>query len=132
MKLLLDTQCWLWWFAQPEGLNEEAIAHIADENNELWLSVASIWEIGIKVAICKLPLPDPLDSYISSRMAQLGMRSLEITASHALQAAGLPFHHRDTFDRMLIAQAQIEEMTLVSADSMFNKYDIFLIWAAKS
>ncbi|MEH2175114.1 type II toxin-antitoxin system VapC family toxin [Nostoc sp.] len=132
MKLLLDTQCWLWWFAQPERLNEEAIAHIADENNELWLSVASIWEIGIKVAIGKLPLPDPLDSYISSRMAQLGMRSLEITASHALQAAALPLHHRDPFDRMLIAQAQIEEMTLVSADSMFNKYDISLIWAAKS
>ncbi|MEH1958096.1 MAG: type II toxin-antitoxin system VapC family toxin [Nostoc sp.] len=132
MKLLLDTQCWLWWFAQPERLNEEAIAHIADENNELWLSVASIWEIGIKVAIGKLPLPDPLDSYISSRMAQLGMRSLEITASHALQAAALPLHHRDPFDRMLIAQAQIEEMTLVSADSMFNKYDISLLWAAKS
>ncbi|WP_414514584.1 type II toxin-antitoxin system VapC family toxin [Nostoc sp. PCC 9305] len=132
MKLLLDTQCWLWWFAQPERLNEEAIAHIADENNELWLSVASIWEIGIKVAIGKLPLPDPLDSYISSRMAQLGMRSLEITASHALQAAALPLHHRDPFDRMLIAQAQIEEMTLVSSDSMFNKYNISLIWAAKS
>ena len=132
MKLLLDTQCWLWWFAQPERLNEEAIAHITDENNELWLSVASIWEIGIKVAIGKLPLPDPLDSYISSRMAQLGMRSLEITASHALQAAALPLHHRDPFDRMLIAQAQIEEMTLVSADSMFNKYDISLLWAAKS
>ncbi|MEH2220901.1 MAG: type II toxin-antitoxin system VapC family toxin [Nostoc sp.] len=131
MKLLLDTQCWLWWFAQPERLNEEAIAHIADENNELWLSVASIWEIGIKVAIGKLPLPDSLDNYISSRMAQLGMRSLEITASHALQAAALPLHHRDPFDRMLIAQAQIEEMTLVSADSMFNKYDISLLWAAK-
>ncbi|MEH2036394.1 type II toxin-antitoxin system VapC family toxin [Nostoc sp.] len=132
MKLLLDTQCWLWWFAQAERLNEEAITHIADENNELWLSVASIWEIGIKVAIGKLPLPDPLDSYISSRMTQLGMRSLEITASHALQAAALPLHHRDPFDRMLIAQAQIEEMTLVSADSMFNKYDISLLWAAKS
>ncbi|WP_445630148.1 type II toxin-antitoxin system VapC family toxin [Nostoc sp. DSM 114167] len=132
MKLLLDTQCWLWWFAQPERLNEEAIAHIADENNELWLSVASIWEIGIKVAIGKLPLPDPLDSYISSRIAQLGMRSLEITASHALQAAALPLHHRDPFDRMLIAQAQIEEMMLVSADLMFNKYDISLLWAAKS
>lgn len=132
MKLLLDTQCWLWWFAQPERLNQESIAHIADENNELWLSVASIWEIGIKVPVGKLPLPAPLDSYISSRIAQLGMRSLEITASHALQAAALPLHHRDPFDRMLIAQAQIEEMTLVSADSMFNKYDISLFWAAKS
>ncbi|MEH2143108.1 type II toxin-antitoxin system VapC family toxin [Nostoc sp.] len=132
MKLLLDTQCWLWWFAQPELLNEVAIAHIADETNELWLSVASIWEMGIKVAIGKLPLSDPLDSYISSRMGVLAMQSLEITASHALRAAALPLHHRDPFDRMLIAQAQIEEMTLVSADSMFNKYDISLLWAAKS
>ncbi|AVH62048.1 type II toxin-antitoxin system VapC family toxin [Nostoc sp. 'Peltigera membranacea cyanobiont' N6] len=132
MKLLLDTQCWLWWFTQPELLNEAAIAHIADETNELWLSVGSIWEMGIKVAIGKLPLADPLDSYISSRMTVLAMRSLEITASHALQAAALPLHHRDPFDRMLIAQAQIEEMTLVSADSMFNKYDISLLWAAKS
>ncbi|MEH1997254.1 MAG: type II toxin-antitoxin system VapC family toxin [Nostoc sp.] len=131
MKLLLDTQCWLWWFTQPELLNEAAIAHIADETNELWLSVASIWEMGIKVAIAKLPLADPLDSYIYSRMTVLAMRSLEITASHALQAAALPLHHRDPFDRMLIAQAQIQEMTLVSADSMFNKYDISLLWAAK-
>ncbi|MDZ8238096.1 MAG: type II toxin-antitoxin system VapC family toxin [Nostoc sp. ChiQUE01a] len=132
MKLLLDTQCWLWWFAQPEYLNEVAIAHIADETNELWLSVASVWEIGIKVSIGKLPLPDPLENYISSRMTLLAMRSLEIRASHAIQTAKLPLHHRDPFDRMLIAQAQIEEMTLVSADSMFNQYDVSLIWAAKS
>ncbi|WP_442949373.1 type II toxin-antitoxin system VapC family toxin [Nostoc sp.] len=79
----------------------------------------------------QLPLADPLDSYISSRMTVLAMRSLEITASHALQAAALPLHHRDPFDRMLIAQAQIEEMTLVSADSMFNQYNISLLWAAK-
>lgn len=131
MKLLLDTQCWLWWFAQPERLSEEAIAHIADETNELWFSVASIWEIGIKVANGKLPLPEPIDSYISSRMVLLDVQYLEITAPHALRAAALPLHHRDPFDRMLIAQAQIEDMTLVSADSMFKQYsDISLLWAA--
>ena len=130
MKLLLDTQCWLWWFAQPERLNEEAIAHIADEINELWFSVASIWEIGIKNAIGKLPLPEPIDSYISSRMVQLGVQYLEIRAPHALRAAALPLHHRDPFDRMLIAQAQIEDMTLVSADSMFKQYsDISILCA---
>ncbi|MEZ2237231.1 type II toxin-antitoxin system VapC family toxin [Microcoleus sp.] len=133
MKLLLDTQCFLWWFAQPERLNEEAIAQIADETNELWFSVASIWEMGIKVAIGKLPLPEPIDTYISSRMIQLDLRSLEIKAPHALRAAALPLHHRDPFDRMLIAQAQIEEMTLVSADSMFKQYsDITILWAANS
>ena len=130
MKLLLDTQCWLWWFAEPERLNEEAIAHIADEMNELWFSVASIWEIGIKNAIGKLPLPEPIDSYISSRMVQLGVQYLEIRAPHALRAAALPLHHRDPFDRMLIAQAQIEDMTLVSADSMFKQYsDISILCA---
>lgn len=131
MKLLLDTQSWLWWFAQPERLNGEAIARIADETNELWFSVASVWEIGIKVAIAKLPLPEPPDRYISSRMGQLGVRSLQITATHALRAAALPMHHRDPFDRMLIAQAQLEDMTLVSADATFRLYsDVSIFWAA--
>jgi PIN domain nuclease of toxin-antitoxin system len=139
MKLLLDTHCWLWWFAQPERLSEDAIrltaryanAQIADETNELWFSVASIWEIGIKVAIGKLQLPEPIDSYISTRMVNLGARFLEITAPHALQAAALPLHHRDPFDRMLIAQAKIEGMTLVSADPIFQQYsDLSLLWAA--
>lgn len=133
MKLLLDTQCWLWWFAQPERLSEEAITRIADEANELWFSVASIWEIGIKVAIGKLPLPEPPDRYISSRMGQLGVRVLEITATHALRAAALPLHHRDPFDRMLIAQAQVEDMTIVSADLVFKQYsDVVILWAANS
>lgn len=130
MRLLLDTQCWLWWFAQPEKLNEPVIETIANEANEVWFSVASVWEMGIKVSIGKLPLPEPLDRYVSTRMTQLGARSLEITAAHALRVAALPLHHRDPFDRMLIAQAQVENMTLVSADSMFNQYEISLLWAA--
>ena len=132
MRLLLDTQCWLWWFSQPERLSEEVIERIADETNEVWLSVTSVWEMGIKVAIGKLPLPEQIDHYIPSRMTQLGARSLQITAYHALRVAVLPLHHRDPFDRMLIAQAQIEDMTLVSADSMFNQYEVSVLWAASS
>lgn len=133
MKLLVDTQCWLWWFAQPERLNEEAITHLADETNEVLFSVASVWEMGIKVALGKLPLPESIDSYISSRMVQLGARSLEISVNHALRAAALPLHHRDPFDRMLIAQAQLENLTLVSADAMFRQYNDFsILWAANS
>lgn len=132
MRLLLDTQCWLWWFAQPEKLSETVIEQIADEANEIWFSVASVWELGIKVSIGKLPLPEKIDDYISTRMTQLGARSLEITAAHAFQVAALPLHHRDPFDRMLIAQAQSEEMTLVSADSIFNQYEVSLLWAASS
>jgi PIN domain nuclease of toxin-antitoxin system len=78
----------------------------------------------------KLLLPEPIDNYIPTRMAQLGMRSLEIRTIHALQAAALPLHHRDPFDRMLIAQAQTEEMVLVTADGMFQKYDVSVSWAA--
>lgn len=130
MKLLMDTHCWLWWFAQPERLSEEAIACLVDDANEVWFSVASVWEMGIKVAIGKLPLPEPVDSYISSRMVQLGARSLDISVNHALQAAALPLHHRDPFDRMLIAQAQLENMTIVTADHMFSQYqDVSILWA---
>lgn len=132
MRLLLDTQCWLWWFAQPEKLSESVIEQIADEANEIWFSVASVWEMGVKVSIGKLPLPEKIDDYVYTRMTQLGARSLEITASHALRVAALPLHHRDPFDRMLIAQAQAEAMTLVSADSTFNQYEVSLLWAASS
>ncbi len=124
MKLLLDSQCFLWWFAEPERLSEKAIAHITDEANELWFSVASIWEVGIKAALGKLPLPEPVERYIPSRMAQLGAKSLEIRAAHAIRAAALPMHHRDPFDRMLVAQAQVDDMTIVSADAMLTQYDV--------
>lgn len=132
MRLLLDIQCWLWWFAQPERLNGQVIEKIADEANEVGFSVASVWEMGVKVSIGKLPLPEPIDHYIFTRMAQLGARSLEITAAHALRVAALPLHHRDPFDRMLIAQSQVEDMSLVSADAMFNQYEVSLLWAAKT
>jgi PIN domain nuclease of toxin-antitoxin system len=128
VKLLLDTQCFLWWFAQPERLSETAIAHMTNEANELWLSVASIWEIGIKAALGKLPLPEPIDRYVPSRMAQLGAKSLDIRATHAMRAAALPLHHRDPFDRMLVAQAQVDDMTLVSADEMLQQYDVEILF----
>jgi PIN domain nuclease of toxin-antitoxin system len=132
VKLLLDSHCWLWWFAEPERLSETAVAQIGDEGNELWLSVASVWEMGMKVAIGKLRMPEPLDAYVARRMLELGARALEIKAAHALRAAALPMYHRDPFDRMLIAQAQLEGMTLVSADEMFRKYeDVAMVWAGQ-
>ena len=84
--------------------------------------------MGIKVAIGKVSLPEPIDTDISTRITQLGARSLEIKASHALQVAVLPPHHRDPFDRMLIAQTQVEELTLVSADSIFDRYEVPVFW----
>ncbi len=128
MKLLLDTQCWLWWFANPERLNTEAIELIGEEKNQLYLSVASIWEIAIKVSLGKLNLPEPPSEYVPSRMMMLGVTSVDIKGIHAIGAASLPYHHRDPFDRMLIAQSQIEQMQILTADSVFNQYDVNLIW----
>ena len=105
-----------------------SIAQISDESNEIWFSVASVWEMGIKVGLGKLPLPEPIDRYLASRMKELGARSLEIRADHAIQAGGLPLHHRDPFDRMLIAQAQVEGMTIVTADRMFDLYEVEILW----
>jgi PIN domain nuclease of toxin-antitoxin system len=97
LKLLLDTQCLLWWFTEPERLNSAAIEQIVDEDNELFFSVASTWEIAIKVGIGKLPLPEPVDTYVSSRMRRLGAKSLDIVFTHVCQVATLPLLHRDPF-----------------------------------
>ncbi len=129
MKLLLDTQCLLWWFTEPEQLNSKAIEQIIDLDNEVFFSVASAWEIAIKVGIGKLPLPEPVDIYIASRMRLLGAKYLDIVFHHACQVAKLPLLHRDPFDRILVAQAQIEQMTLVTADKILTEYDLDLLWA---
>lgn len=129
MKLLLDTQCFLWWFAEPERLNSDAIEQIVAADNELFFSVASAWEIAIKVGIGKLPLPEPVDSYVASRMRLLGAKYLDILFPHACKVATLPLLHRDPFDRMLVSQAQIEQMTLVTADEILAQYGIDLLWA---
>lgn len=110
-------------------MNKNVIERIADETNEVWFSVASVWEMGIKVSIGKLLLPEQMDNYVSFPMTKLGSGSLGIATSHALQVAALPLHHLDPFDRVSIAQAQVEEMTLVSADSIFERYGISLLWA---
>jgi PIN domain nuclease of toxin-antitoxin system len=129
LKLLLDTQCLLWWFTEPERLNSEAIEQIVDEDNELFFSVASAWEIAIKVGIGKLPLSEPVDTYVSSRMRRLGAKYLDIVFPHACRVATLPLLHRDPFDRILVAQAQIEKMMLVTADEALIQYGVELLWA---
>jgi PIN domain nuclease of toxin-antitoxin system len=129
LKLLLDTQCFLWWFTEPERINSNAIEQIACEDNELFFSVVSAWEIAIKVGIGKLPLPEPVDTYIASRMRLLGVKYLDIVFPHACRVATLPPLHRDPFDRILVSQAQIEQMTLVTADEILTQYGVDLLWA---
>jgi PIN domain nuclease of toxin-antitoxin system len=129
LNLLLDTQCLLWWFTAPEQLNSKAIEQIVDSDNALFFSVASAWEIAIKVGIGKLPLPEPVDTYVASRMQLLGAKYLDIVFPHACRVATLPLLHRDPFDRILVAQAQIERMTLVTADEILTQYSVDLLWA---
>lgn len=126
MTYLLDTHVWLWLLTTPERVNEE-LRQSLQLADKLWLSVASIWEIGIKYKLGKLPLPKPPGEFVPDHMAISGVTGLHIEAIHALGAADLPEHHKDPFDRMIIAQAQSERLSLVSADSAFHPYDVNLV-----
>jgi PIN domain nuclease of toxin-antitoxin system len=123
VKYLLDTQCWLWLQVRPERLGSELLAALESPANELFLSVASSWEIAIKFALGKLPLPEAPSRYVPSRMEASGSRGLAIDHSHALAVAELPPHHRDPFDRLLIVQSRLEAMTFVTADRALLVYD---------
>ena len=127
MRILIDTHCWLWMVSEPERLSKQARRKITDINNERVLSAASAWEIAIKHSIGKLDLPEPPVEFVPSRMALTLTTPLAVQLSHALQAARLPFHHRDPFDRLLIAQAQIEKTPILTADAEFSAYDVEII-----
>ena len=126
MKILIDTQCWLWLQASPGRFSAATLRLLADPDTEILLSVASSWEIAIKYALGKLALPEPPVAYVPSRLASSGTRGLPIQHAHALHAGALPPHHRDPFDRLLIAQAQLEQLTLLSADRQLAAYDVDL------
>ncbi len=129
MKLLLDTQVWLWSLAEPERLNDQAQTLLADLQNQLYLSSASVWEISIKAALGKLLLPESPTTYVTSRMKSQGILALNITYSHALEVFLLPTHHRDPFDRMLIAQSLVEKLPILTADPLFKVYDVEIVWS---
>jgi PIN domain nuclease of toxin-antitoxin system len=124
MKFLVDTHCWLWLQASPERLAAPLLALLEDPANDLLLSAASSWEIAIKYALGKLPLPEPPSRYVPRRMTASGSRGLPIEHAHSLRVAELPLHHRDPFDRLLVAQAQIEKLVLLTVDRQFEKYDV--------
>jgi PIN domain nuclease of toxin-antitoxin system len=97
---------------------------LEDPANEIFFSAASSWEIAIKYALGKLPLPEPPRRYVPSRMATSGSRGLAVEHAHTLRVAELPRHHRDPFDRLLVAQAQVEKLVVVTVDRQFEPYDI--------
>ncbi|WP_437894776.1 type II toxin-antitoxin system VapC family toxin [Sorangium sp. So ce124] len=129
MRLLLDTHCWLWLVADPERIRRGVVEMLVAEGTDVYISAATAWEIVIKHALGKLSLPIPPAEYIPSRMAALGHLSLPIEQRHTLQVAGLPLHHKDPFDRILVAQAQVEDIQLVTADRLMAPYDVRVIWA---
>lgn len=129
MRILLDTHSFVWAFLEPARLNLRARALFDEMREPLYLSAASSWEIAIKSGLEKLALPEPAPSFVPSRMAAAGIRALAVEHVHALRVAELPAHHADPFDRLLIAQAQLERMTILSADPLFALYDVETIWA---
>lgn len=131
MKYLLDTNVFLWSNGAPEKLNKRATAILTAEASEVYFSAASSWEIATKFALRLLRLPSPPSQFIPEALRILAIRSLEISHFHSFAAGALPPHHRDPFDRMLIAQARCEEMVLLTADKVFAKYDVETLYCGK-
>jgi PIN domain nuclease of toxin-antitoxin system len=131
MKYLLDTSIFLWALGAKHKLNQKAQELISSSESELYLSAASSWEIAIKFALGALTLPSPPGQFVLNAIAVLAIRTLDITHFHALGAGELPPHHRDPFDRMLIAQARLEDMVLLTADRAMLKYDVKSLFCGK-
>lgn len=127
MRLLIDTQCWLWMNASPSRFRPETLALLLDPETERLLSAASSWEIAIKYALGKLPLPEPRATYVPSRMRTTRTKALSIKHRHALHVATLPNHHRDPFDRLIVAQALLEGLSVLTSDHLFSRYGARLI-----
>lgn len=125
----MDTQCLLWMAAAPERLSSRSRALVERSDNELFLSTASAWEIAIKYSTGKLRLSEPPSGYVPTCLDRLRVAVLPVELAHGLRVATLAFHHRDPFDRLLIAQAQIEDLSILTADPLFAAYGVKTIAA---
>lgn len=128
MRLLLDTHTFLWFVLNDPQLSAAATALIADPANRIEISPASYWEIAIKIRIGKYTLPDTLDVFVERELAANDFRILHIEPRHTAPLTTLPFHHRDPFDRLLVAQAMTEKIPIVSADPVLDAYPIKRLW----
>ncbi len=127
MKLLLDTHTFLWWISEPEKLSRRALELCQDTENILVLSAASIWEMQIKVQLGKLQIKMPLAELIHEQQEN-GIEVLPVEASHIFAVETLPNHHKDPFDRLLVAQAIVEGAILISADPLIAQYPVKVEW----
>lgn len=128
MRLLLDTHVFLWWIDNAPELSPAARQAIVRAGNECFLSVASCWEMAIKASLGMLKLRTRVERFVPEQLALNGFRLLPIDFRHAARVEPLPFHHRDPFDRLLIGQAEVEKLTLISADQMFAAYGVKCLW----
>jgi len=128
MNLLLDTHTFLWFIAGNDSLSQKARTLIEDESNRVYLSAASLWEIAIKVSLGKLALSEPFETFIPEQLDVNSVELLGISVSHASRVASLPFHHRDPFDRLLAAQALMEDIPIISADDVLDAYGVTRLW----
>ena len=128
MKLLLDTHAFLWWIGDDARLSPAAREAIADPGNDVTFSVASAWELAIKAALGRFDSDGELGAFLGEHLRRNAFRLLPVSLEHAVSVATLPQSHRDPFDRMLVAQAAVEGMTLVSRDPQLRKYEIPLLW----
>ncbi|WP_309729374.1 type II toxin-antitoxin system VapC family toxin [Chamaesiphon sp. OTE_75_metabat_556] len=128
MNALLDTHTFLWWVADAPQLSEPVKNFISDPNNQIFFSVASAWEIIIKVGTGKLTIPESPNKYLNSRVIDNRFEILQIELPHVLQVANLPDLHRDPFDRIIIAQSQVTKMPILTIDRLVIQYAVDVIW----
>ena len=128
MRAILDTHAFLWWVLDVPRLSADARSLMSDGSNELLFSAASAYELTIKAQSGRLTLPETPDTYVPSRLAANAFEPLSIELAHALRAGMLPVIHRDPFDRMLVAQAQVEGLPILTADPAISRYDVETIW----
>ena len=128
MRFLLDTHTFLWAALDDPNLSKNAADFILNEETELFLSIGSLWEMAIKIGLGKLRTPRPFDAFVNDQMKQNIIELLPLKLEHLEEYIQLPFHHRDPFDRLMIAQAKAERLTILTRDSEFQHYDILIAW----
>ena len=128
MQLLLDTHALLWWVLEADGLSKKARQAISDTKNEIFVSAATAWEIATKFRLGRLPEAEPFVYSLRANLRKLGFTELPISLEHAQRAGLLPGEHKDPFDRMLIAQAQVEGLSMVSNEKVFDVYRVHRLW----
>lgn len=128
MKLLLDSHVFKWWRDEPAKLSPTAFSEISNPNNDVFLSVVTVWELQIKIALNKFSVTGGLENAVKDEQQNNNFQILPVELAHALYLENLPPHHKDPFDRLLISQAIVENMTLVSTDANFGKYQVKLLW----